>query len=329
MSGADADALLDWVLYPSGAEQQPSAPGGFVDSVADAQAWTPFSVRFRGKTLLRLATLLVLAVQIALTIVLAINDAYHMDMFTLWSFTILTAFSAVLLVALYVEWVPLTYAVLFGLPLVIGNVVFVAVAIIVIIANDATVYAEGSPCEQPPPADPDITVEQLHTGDWLEHGWPVFGVFLILLAGGEYLSRFIVVRTLRSFNAVSQWLYWFYWMFASLVLLIIYQAIFDVDEMYPTSFTTVERTFILFAIILIWQTITWTIFIAEYSVEDVNFYWLPTWAEVARGCAVGSGQPVAGVAEYTMPTLEQWLARAEQEWRTQQCSARISDQLVL
>lgn len=272
---------------------------------ADGKAWTPFSVRFRGKTLLRVATAFVLAVQIALTVVLIVNEAYNMKMFTLWSFTLLTAFNVVLLVALYVEHWLLTYSVLFGLPVILGNVVFVAVAIVVIIANDSTVYAHGTPCETPPPANPEHTVSQLHTGDWAEHAWPVFAVVLILLAGGEFLATYMVVRSLRSFGPVAQWLYWIYWMCASLAILVVYQLIFDIGKIYPTSFTVAERTLILLAIIWVWQAVTWWIFTAAYTLEDVRMYWLPTLRELAEGKLSGAGASSSSQHEVLVPDIEQ------------------------
>jgi len=279
-------------------------------ATTDGKAWTPFSVRFRGKTLLRVATAFVLVVQIALTIVLAVNGAYHMKMFTLWSFTLLTVFSAFLLVSLYTEHWLLTNAVLFGLPFILGNVVIVAIAIVVIIANDSTVYAHGTPCQSPPPANPEHTVSQLHTGDWAEHAWPVFAVVLILLAGGEFLATYMVVRSLRSFSPLGQWLYWIYWMCASLVLLIVYQLIFDINKIYPTSFTTAERTLILFAIVWVWQAVTWWIFTAAYTLEDVHMYWLPTLRDLAAGTLSGEGAPSTSHHELIVPDVEDVLGNS-------------------
>lgn len=254
------------------------------------QVWTPFSVRFTARITLLAATLLVLAFQIAITVVAAVNDAYDLTMFTLWSFTMLTAFLVVLVAALIIERALFTLLVLFGLPLVLGNVVFVAVTIIVIIANNSAVYTDGSTCEQPPPADP-ISMSNLHTGDWVLHGWPVFAMFLVLIAGGQYFARRVVIPSLRSFKPVWQWLYFLYWECVSLVPLAIYQSIWDVDKKYPTSFTTAERTLIMLAILWVWMTALWAVFTAEYSPDQMDVRAMPHIEDLAEGRLWGTATP--------------------------------------
>jgi hypothetical protein len=274
----------------------------------DGRAWTPFSLRFRGKTLLRVTSALVLVAQIVLTILLAVNNAYNMGMFTLWSLTVLTVFVAVLLASLFVQYWLLTDTLLFGLPVVVGLVTFVVIAIIVIIANNSSDYTKNTPCAQPPPADPKYTVSQVHTGDWLEHFWPVAALTLILLAGAEFLANYVVVRSLRSFTPIGQWLYFIYWMNGALVLLVIYDSIFDIDKIYPTSFTAVQRFFILLAIIWIVMLYAWWIFTARYALDEMHVTWLPTIAEWARGRTAGAGLPSPLHHEMLLPTLEEWAA---------------------
>lgn len=275
---------------------------------APGTVWTPASVRFHTKTVLRAVAALVLAAQIALTIGLAVGGAYNMSMFTLWSFTIVTVYNVALLASLWVQHLLLTYVLLLLLPLVLTNVVFVAIAIVIIIANDSTVYTNNTPCQQPPPADPKYTVSQLHTGDWLEHGWPPFNVILTLLAGALPLLRFVLRRTLDSFNPALQWLYFFYWMLATLVLLGIYDLAFDVAATYPTSFTTAERVLILLGIVLLWQLGTWFAFTSETVSEDIHISIPATPAEfAATGRLAGSGAPSHAHARLLVPTAEQLL----------------------
>ena len=263
--------------------------------------WTPFTWRFSGETVLRCVVVLVLAYQVTLTILLAINDAYHLNMYTLWAFTLYTASAALLLAALFIESWLLTLMVLFALPLIAGTIILVAVLIIIIIAKNATVYIDGSVCEMPPDDDA-ISIEVLHTGDWLEHGVVVFNWLLVLLAGYEYF-HYIVVRSLRSWNPVYQWLYFVYWMCIPLLPAVIYQAIFDAQEIYQTTFTVVELTFITLAIVWIWMLVLWFVFTARYSREDIRAFWLPNQREVLAGRLSGAGEPNPASREVAVPTL--------------------------
>jgi len=272
------------------------------------RVWTPASVRFHTKSVLRAVVFLVFAGLLAVTIVLGVNDAYNMKMFTLWSWTITLAFVFVLLVALWIQHLLLVYTLILLFPFVLANVVFVAIAIIVIIANDSTVLTNNTPCQTPQPTDPKYTVSQVHTGDWIEHGGPPFALFLILLAGGLALMRYVLVRVLDSMHPVLQWLYFAYWMSASLVLLGIYDLAFDVAATYPTSFTTAERVLILLAIVWVWQLLTWVMFTSQDVPGDIHIQWPATFTEFAStGHLHGSGTPSQRHVRVLVPTLEEQL----------------------
>jgi len=269
-------------------------------------AWTPATVRFHTKTVLRAVVTAVAVWRIVITILLAVNGAYNMGMFTLWSYTLVTAFAVVFAVSLWAQHLLLSYTLLFFLPLVLTNVVFVALAIIIIIANDSSVYTKNTPCADPPPADPKYTVSQLHTGDWIEHGGPIFDLMLMLLAGGLILLRFVLQRTLDSMSPLLQWAYWAYWMGASLVLLGIYDLAFDIDKTYPTSFSTAERVLILLAIVLVWQTFTWIAFTSQTVSQDFHISIPATPAEfLATGRLAGAG--TLQTPHVLVPTVEQLL----------------------
>lgn len=263
--------------------------------------WTPFTWRFTGETILLCVVGLVLAYQITVTVVLAVNDAYDLTAYTLWAFTGYTAAAVLLVCALFFEGWFLTTMVLFAHPPIAGTIVLVAVLIGIIILKDATVYIDGTVCEMPPPDDP-ISIEALRTGDWLEHGVVVFNWLVVLLVGYEYF-HYIVVRSLRSWNPVYQWLYFIYWMCSPLVPAIIYQAIFDVQEKYKTSFTTVELVFITIGIVWVWMLILWLIFTARYTRKDIDVFWLPNGDELMRGMLQGRGEPNPQSAEVAVPSL--------------------------
>lgn len=269
--------------------------------------WTPASVRFHTKTVLRFVVGVVFCATLAVTIVLAVNDAYNMSMFTLWSWTIFLAFSFVLWVALWVQHLLLTYVLLLFLPLVLSNVVFVAIAIVIIIANDSTVLTNNTPCATPPPADPKYTVSQVHTGDWIEHGWPPFATLVIVMLAG-YLIRKAMRRVLQSFNPAVQWLYFVYWMCGTLVLLGIYDLAFDIAATYPTSFTTAQRVLILLGIVWVWQLFTWIAFTSKNVKSDVHLLWPASVDEfLATGRLNGAAHPSHSHAELLVPTTEELL----------------------
>lgn len=242
-------------------------------NVGGVTLYSPFSVRFTARLLLRVFTALLLAWQVGTTIFLAVEHEYHLNMYTYWSYTILTAFYAALFVATLIEHVALTWTMLVALPLVLGNVVFVAVAILVIIANDAEAYRDRSECDTPPGK---LTLEMLRTGDWIIHGGPVFGVLLLMIVGLEFFAQHTLVRQLRRWNAAGHWLYWLYWMAAPIVLVSIYQLIFDVGKLYPTHFTAVQRTLLLAAIIVVWQLVTWLVFTQVATVDQFHTHALPS-----------------------------------------------------
>jgi hypothetical protein len=240
---------------------------------SSAALYSPFSVRFTARLLLRVFTALLLAWQIGTTIFLAVTHEYKLNMYTYWSYTILTAFYAALLAALFIEHLVLTWTLIVALPIVLANVVFVAVAILVIVANDAEAYRRRSECDTPPG---DLTLEMLRTGDWLIHGGPVFGVLLLMIAGLEFFSQHTLVRQLRRWNAAGHWLYWLYWMVAPIVLVSIYSLIFDVGKLYPTHFTAVQRTLILAAIIVVWQLVAWVVFTQVASADQFHTHAMPS-----------------------------------------------------
>lgn len=253
--------------------------------------FTPFSVRLGGKTLLRGTVLVLLGVFLAVAIVLAVNHAYSLDMFTLWSMTALLAFLLTFAVALFYERWLLTLVVLFWLPVVLSRVTTVAVAVVLILQNNADLLVEGTRCEEPPPADPDRTLEQVHTGDWVEHPLPWIAMLFLVLVGFPYLHH-IVVRSLRSWNPVFQWLYFVWWLCAPLVLMVVYSLGFDIRRQYPTSWTVAEWVLIVGAVHVGFQLYYWLMFTARYSLTEFHTYWwLPTPQELADGHLRGSGAP--------------------------------------
>lgn len=234
--------------------------------------WTPYTIRLRSSLLAKLVVLAALAVQLAAVIFLAVHGAYNMTMYTYWSYTLLTAFYVVLLVALFWRHRVLSAVLMFGLPLVLANAVFVAAAIIVIIANSAEALRRDTELDTPPGK---ITLEQLHTGDWMIHGAPVFGLTLVLLAGVYMFTRELLRRQMHAWSWLGHYLYALWWYGAPLALIGIYWASHDIDKKYPTSFTAAQRTFILLGISLGWNVFAWFCFTQKNDIEAVHADTLP------------------------------------------------------
>jgi hypothetical protein len=243
--------------------------------------FTPFRLRIRGKFFFNVCAWLLCAIQIGLTIALAVTGNYGLDAYTLWSFTMLTVFACALALAVIVEQLPLTLVVQWGLPIVLGNVVAVAIAIIIILQNNIQLFIDGTKCDVPPPSNP-TSLALKHTGDWLLHGWPVFGMLLLLIGGMDYFGRLIIVHAITVMSSVGQWLYFVYWFVAPLVPLIIYDLAFDVDKMYPTSFTWIERALILIAIMWIWMAFVLGVFTMRTQYGQIRYAFMASAADRRR-----------------------------------------------
>ena len=266
----------------------------------DDTLFSPFSVRFESRTLLLLGTLFCLAWQIAVTIFLAVIGRYDLQMYTFWSYTMQTAFYALLLFALLHQHTLFTVTVMLALPVVLANVVFVLLAIVIIIANNDEVYIKGSECAVPPGK---TTMSQLHTGDFEIHVFTVFRLFVLLLAGLSYFSERIIVAQLRRWRADNRWFYFIYWVFFPLGIIVTYQWIFNVNHLYPTSFTAVQRFFILGGIAVGWQLVAWLIFTQLATPRQLHVHALPDTTSILTGALPGVGVVERAHDDPAVPTL--------------------------
>ena len=91
------------------------------------------------KFILRVVVALLLAMQIAVTILIAVNGSYDMSMFTFWNYTMLTAFFVLLLAALFYERWLLTIAFAI-LPMMLGTTFIISVAIVIIVQRNADIF---------------------------------------------------------------------------------------------------------------------------------------------------------------------------------------------
>ena len=174
------------------------------ESLRGTNLWNPSRLRFKAINVGRAFMLVSLAVNIAITAYLAVIGKYNLRAFTFWSFTILTAFNAVALLALFIQRGWLIVTMLFFMPLFVGNAMLVCIAIIILIYNNPMLYTGNT-----------IPPGQLHVGDWTVHGWPVLDSLLILLVCFEYFGRFILVKQLKRWKEtpIDVWAYFVYWLF--------------------------------------------------------------------------------------------------------------------
>jgi hypothetical protein len=106
--------------------------------------WSPFDLRIHGFTFLKFATAVFFAVQLGLTIGLAVTGHYGLGAFTLWSFTMLTTYGGVQLVALFVQHWLLTASVMGGMPIVLGDTMIVCVTIVIFLQDNFALFTDGS-----------------------------------------------------------------------------------------------------------------------------------------------------------------------------------------
>jgi hypothetical protein len=242
-------------------------------SNTSAGGWrTPFDYRLTTKATLFLTVLGFFLLQVSVSIVLLVLDSYNMKMFTYWSFTILTAYYATLLAALILQHRLITAVIMFFLPVVLGLVLFVFVAIIVIVWNSATVYIDGTVCDTPAG---DITMEQLYVGDKLIHAIPVVGMFFVMFSGLEFFSHRIFVLQVRRFSLLLKWLYFAYWMLAPVCIISLFQMIFNVEKTYSTGLPTWARLLIMGAITLCTQVYILSVLNSVSSYKQIHSHALP------------------------------------------------------
>jgi len=252
--------------------------------VSEWPRWSPFELRIHGFTFLRLFTALFFAIQIGLTIGLAVTGHYGMGAYTLWSFTMLTAYAGTLLLALFVQHWLLTLIILFGTPIVLANTMDVCVAIVIILQNNFQLFIDGTKCDTPVPPNP-TPLGTKHTGDWVEHNYTILAT-LVLAFVMKTFWRYIVVRSQWSFSPLGRWFYWAYWTFGPLLPLILYDLIFDVAKTYPTSFTWIERALILVGINVVWMSFMWLALHAVDKTKQFKHYIMPSRYEQYSGLEV-------------------------------------------
>ena len=243
----------------------------------DRIIWTPARLRFKAKTMGLLTVAVIFACFIAFTILLAVNDSYNLSYFTLWNFTLHDLYYFVLCLSLIFEHWILTYTVLLLVPLANGTSFFVAYAIVIIVGVDASVYLQDTIFGVPPGK---ITIEQLHTGDWVEHAFPPFADLLSNFVLAVFYYR-IFNRLVDRMSDAWQWIYFFFFIFSSFAFLGIYQlyawiAGMDLQEKYLIPFSVWVSVLLALGLNVGYMLFLWFVMRAKQDPKQVHVYLFPT-----------------------------------------------------
>lgn len=235
------DSADGWAAWASSYEREESGRPAFSPSV---------------KFVLRFVVCLLLSLQIATTILIAVSGAYDMSMFTFWNYTLLTIYFTLLLAALFYERWLLTIA-FAVLPVLLGTTFIISVAIVIIVQRNADIFL----------GDGSTSVSTRHTGDWLVHYVPPFEMVLLFAIGlGLYARRVIGYRIGLFRTRTRRAIFYVYWMLSPLVPFAIYSAAFDIGEKYPTGIPTGILWVLLIVVCVVWMTFWLVVFYAHTRV---------------------------------------------------------------
>lgn len=245
------------------------------NALVKASFWTPFDWRLRAITWLRIVSIILGLIHFGIGLALVITGNYTMTAFTFWSFTMLGVFHVALVISLFVGRLPFTITTMGGIPWIIGVVWGVCLGIIAFILDNSELLTDNSTCDPSAPADA-RTMGLTNAGNWIEHGWPVLDVVLILLAGGEYFSRYIIVRTLTAWSSFERLMYYLYFMLCPFFMIIIFEIVFGFGDTYPTSFSWWARFGIAVGAILPCQKFLWMSLTTITKLTQVDPFWIPS-----------------------------------------------------
>lgn len=260
-------------------------PEEFIEGLEDVpepnrKIWTPARLRLKAKTVGFLTVAFLFICFLTFTIILAVAKSYNLTYFTLWSFTLHNIYYFFLCLALVVEHWILTYTILILVPLVNGTSFFVAYAITIIIGVDASVYLQDTIFNVPAG---ELTIEQLRTGDWVEHAFPPFADLLSNFVLAVFYYR-IFNRLLDRMSDAWQWIYFIFFIFSSLGFLSIYQVFawiigMDLTEKYMIPFSTWLSVLLAVVLNVGYMLFLWFVFRAIQDPRQVHVYLFPTHKE--------------------------------------------------
>jgi hypothetical protein len=186
------------------------------------------STGFDTRLLLRLLGCALLLKQAGIFAALIVTGHFDGTMFTYWNYLGILGFYTLLVASLIFERAILTFTMLFVFPIMLGSTLLVAVAIVIIIQQNAAVFTAGG--------GPDVALSLIHTGDWVLHQLPLVEMLMLLGYGLILYARQIIACELSQMRTgEGRALYVLYFVLSPLVPFAVYCTIFDPDTHYPTG----------------------------------------------------------------------------------------------
>jgi hypothetical protein len=167
--------------------------------------------------------------------------------------------------ALYVSFFSVEFfdfVVLFLLPVYFNTTAFVCIAIVVIVRLNDTVFTRGSIL-----GGTNMTIGELHTGDWIVHYLPLFAIFAVFVSILAYYLDFLE-NYWKYLSKNARIFYIFYLFLTPLAILLLYMLTMPFDQNYPTTLTTWELFLLVIGMSLVLQAIFIT-FILTYPKAKV------------------------------------------------------------
>lgn len=195
----------------------------------------------------------------------------HYDKLTYWSFTIVTAWFVLSFVG-YFAPVLLEYCILFLLPVALGVSVTVMFLIVAVIVRDPSVFWHATKM-----FGGDVSFSVAYAGDHFLHFIIPVTLFLHICTIHCWIRRtlFHVIRcgTLCAKVVVISWT-----LFGAMLVLLLYNFIFDPQAVYETDFPTFMAWAIAFVIILVVNSSYLLLMLADTSRHFTSSH-VPYWLE--------------------------------------------------
>ena len=223
-----------WALAFDDGSWSRGRPASLYDDTRPPEQLNLWFWRYLNRWSLLLAwTLASLLWQLALELYLLISGHSNVEHFTYWSTFMFTVVTTLLFPALVVRRGMLTFVLLWLLPIVMGVSLFVAIAIVVIIQQNAEAFIMGTVCD-----GGTTSMSTVHTGDFALHQLLPLQVFVWLSCGLLDEARDVLRGRFAEWSLPLRVLYSCYFLLSPLVPLVIWGSIYDARQIYYISWPT-------------------------------------------------------------------------------------------
>lgn len=196
------------------------------------------------------------------------NNHWYWEFYTYWSYTIFGVYLLTVFLAVVFERTWLTVACAYMQPFAQANAIMVAVIVSIVVAHlkDIERFAESNGG-----TFNDDAIKILRNGDWLVHGFPVFGILFLMSNYFNMYVRLVVRVYVASLH--SSWakvLYFMYWVFGPLILVGVYSIFNSPGGEYPTDIPTDAAVIIVILFVILFE-LAILAFIAVRGKQSVSF----------------------------------------------------------